>query len=108
MAAGGLGRRSFVVGAGLLAGGGRAAFAAAKPRVAIKTNRGTIVVELEDVRAPLTSANFLHYVDAKAYDGGTFYRASRDPGVPGGGTIVGATSPKIHPVPPIAHESTTK
>jgi len=79
-----------------------------KPRVAIKTNHGVIVVELEDKKAPLTSANFLHYVDAHAYDGGTFFRASRDPNNPKEGTIVGGPAPKVRPFPPIAHESTTK
>lgn len=101
-------RRSFVAGAGLLMAAPRAALAAAKPRVAIKTGRGTIVVELEDRKAPLTSANFLRYVDAQAYDGGTFFRAARTPGVPKDGTIVGAPAAKVRPFPPIRHESTTR
>jgi peptidyl-prolyl cis-trans isomerase A (cyclophilin A) len=101
-------RRGFVMGAGLVLAAPEA-FAAGKPRVAIKTPRGTIVVELESGKAPITSANFLRYVDAKAYDGGTFFRASRDPGGPAGtGTIVGAPDAKIHPFPPIRHESTAK
>jgi peptidyl-prolyl cis-trans isomerase A (cyclophilin A) len=104
-----LARRSFVAGAGLLMAAPRVALAAqAKPRVAIKTARGTIVVELEAQKAPLTSANFLRYVDAHAYDAGTFFRASRDPGQPKEGTIVGAPAEKVRPFPPIAHESTTK
>ena len=104
-----LDRRSLVLAAGLLAAP-RAAFAAParKPRVAIKTARGTIVVELEDRKAPLTSANFLRYVDAQAYDGGSFFRAARTDGAPKEGTIVGAPPPKVRPFPPIRHESTTK
>jgi peptidyl-prolyl cis-trans isomerase A (cyclophilin A) len=78
-----------------------------KPRVAINTPRGTIVVELEARRAPITSINFLHYVDAKKYDGGTFYRAARTPGAPTHGTIVAGPGPRVHPYPPIPHESTT-
>ena len=103
-----LGRRSLIVGAGLAAWTPRAVFAAAKPRVLITTNHGTILVELEAGKAPLTSTNFLHYVDTHAYDGGRFYRAARDPDDPTHGTIVGDANPKIHPFPPIHHESTTK
>ena len=102
-------RRSVLAGAGLLAARSAEALAdAPKPRVAIRTNHGTITVELEDKRAPITSANFLHYVDTKLYDGGLFYRASRTPGAPKEGTIVGGPSRKVHPYPPIPHESTTK
>ena len=102
-------RRSVLAGAGLLAVRSTDALAAAaKPRVAIRTNHGTITVELEDQRAPITSANFLHYVDTQLYDGGLFYRASRTPGAPREGTIVGGPSRKVHPYPPIAHETTTK
>lgn len=43
--------------------------------VAIVTTLGTIVVHLDRARAPLTTANFLRYVDRKAYDGATFYRS---------------------------------
>jgi peptidyl-prolyl cis-trans isomerase A (cyclophilin A) len=104
-----LGRRRFILGAGLLASAPGAALAAqAKPQVLIKTAHGPILVELEADRAPITSANFLHYVDAKAYDGGVFYRASRDPGAPKDGSIVGRPRLKSHPFPPIRHESTTQ
>ncbi len=103
-----IGRRSVLGGAGWLMGARAAAFAAAaKPKVAIRTNHGTIVVELEAAKAPLTSANFLRYVDAGKYDGGSFFRAARTPGAPKEGTIVGGPAPKVRPFPPIAHESTT-
>jgi peptidyl-prolyl cis-trans isomerase A (cyclophilin A) len=42
--------------------------------VAIQTSDGTIVVRLDPARAPITTANFLHYVDAKTYDATSFYR----------------------------------
>jgi peptidyl-prolyl cis-trans isomerase A (cyclophilin A) len=77
------------------------------PKVVITTNHGAITVELEARRAPITSANFLRYVDGRNYDGGFFFRAARTPGHPTEGTIVGGPSPKSHPYPPIAHESTT-
>lgn len=102
-------RRSLIAAGGLALAAPRTVLAAAgKPRVVIKTPRGAIVVELEPRRAPLTTANFLRYVDAKSYDGGTFFRAARTPGVPKDGTIVAAPDAKVRPFPPIAHESTTK
>jgi peptidyl-prolyl cis-trans isomerase A (cyclophilin A) len=43
--------------------------------VVIHTGMGDVTVALEEGRAPITVKNFLHYVDTKRYDGGTFYRA---------------------------------
>jgi peptidyl-prolyl cis-trans isomerase A (cyclophilin A) len=45
--------------------------------VTIETSVGTIEVEIDEARAPITAANFLKYVDAKMYDGGRFHRAVR-------------------------------
>jgi peptidyl-prolyl cis-trans isomerase A (cyclophilin A) len=104
----GIGRRSLVVGGGLAMAAPAAWAAGGKPRVAIKTARGTIVVELETRKAPLTANNFLRYVDAKAYDNGVFFRAARTAGVAKDGTIVGAPAENVRPFPPIRHESTTK
>ena len=109
-------RRSLIGGSllgvgGLLALGPRLAFAAAaakKPRVAIQTSVGTIVVELEDKKAPITSANFLRYVDTLKYNGGSFYRAARTVGNPTHGSIQAGPSPYARHFPPIAHESTSK
>ncbi|WP_395671900.1 peptidylprolyl isomerase, partial [Phenylobacterium sp.] len=100
-------RRVFVAGGLVLAAPG-VVRAQGKPRVTMRTARGTIVVELEPGKAPLTCANFLRYVDAKAYDGGNFFRAARTPGMVKDGTIVGAPPTKVRPFPPIRHESTTK
>lgn len=80
--------------------------ASANPRVAIQTERGVIVVELEATKAPISSANFLRYVDAGKYNGGTFFRASRTPGSPGAGTIQGDAARDARLFRPIAHEST--
>jgi peptidyl-prolyl cis-trans isomerase A (cyclophilin A) len=47
----------------------------AKPvRVRVQTTLGDIVLELDPAKAPGTTANFLKYVDAGHYDGGTFHR----------------------------------
>lgn len=43
-------------------------------RVLVRTELGDIVLELDAKRAPGTTANFLRYVDAGHYDGGTFHR----------------------------------
>lgn len=43
-------------------------------RVRVQTELGDIVVEVDQARAPLTAANFLKYVDAGHYDGGTWHR----------------------------------
>jgi peptidyl-prolyl cis-trans isomerase A (cyclophilin A) len=48
--------------------------AQSNPRVRVETELGDIVLELDARRAPNTTANFLKYVDAGHYDGGTFHR----------------------------------
>ena len=100
-------RRTLLGATGLLLATPLAAQAAPrKPRVVIQTAHGPIVVELEDQKAPITSANFLRYVDAHKYDGGTFYRASRTKGVKGAGSIQGGPPDRVRRFAPIAHEST--
>ena len=73
--------------------------------VAIDTSLGRIVVALDRGRAPVTTANFLHYVDAHRFDGETFYRAMHSPG---GGLIQGGVRSDIRKLfAPIADEPTT-
>lgn len=43
--------------------------------VILQTSLGEIHIALDTTRAPLTSRNFLQYVDAGRYDGTSFYRA---------------------------------
>ncbi len=43
-------------------------------RVWIESEHGAIEVEIETRRAPITAANFLHYVEGGFYDGGQFHR----------------------------------
>jgi peptidyl-prolyl cis-trans isomerase A (cyclophilin A) len=45
--------------------------------VVFDTVKGTIELEVDSVRAPATAANFLRYVDAGLFDGGTVNRAVR-------------------------------
>ena len=42
--------------------------------IRIETEYGTIKVELFDIEAPITTTNFLHYVDEGLYDRGQFHR----------------------------------
>jgi peptidyl-prolyl cis-trans isomerase A (cyclophilin A) len=74
--------------------------------VAIDTSLGRIVVALDRGHAPITTANFLHYVDTHRFDGETFYRAMHQ----GDGGLVqgGLTTDARKLFPPIAHEPTTK
>jgi cyclophilin family peptidyl-prolyl cis-trans isomerase len=56
-----------------------------RPVVAIETNQGTIKVELNPEKAPITVKNFLAYVDDKFYDGTIFHRVIKDFMIQGGG-----------------------
>jgi len=72
-------------------------------RVAIDTEKGRIVVALDAKRAPLTTANFLAYVDKKWLDGQPFYRSMP---LTNGGLIQGGSRDGAKQLPPIAVEST--
>jgi peptidyl-prolyl cis-trans isomerase A (cyclophilin A) len=66
-----------------------AAPALAAPRVALHTGAGTIVLELADKQAPLTTRNFLRYVQTGKFNGTSFYRAARSKTDPKLGYIQG-------------------
>ncbi|WP_419807263.1 peptidylprolyl isomerase [Sphingomonas sp.] len=76
-------------------------------RVALVTSLGRIVIELEKERAPITTANFLRYVDRRRLDGITFYRTVKVQ--PDYGFIqFGVQNRPGRALPPIAHEPTTQ
>lgn len=75
--------------------------------VAIDTSLGRIVVALDRGRAPVTTANFLRYVDAHRFDGEPFYRAMKF-GASGGLIQGGIRSDSRKLYPPIAHEPTSQ
>lgn len=61
----------------------QAAFAG--PKVEFKTTMGNFVVELDDVKAPKTTANFLNYVNSGFYNGTIFHRVIDGFMIQGGG-----------------------
>jgi len=78
-------------------------------RVSLTTSYGVIVLELNKAKAPITTANFLRYVEEGRMDHGSFYRANHPPGVTDFGLLQGGlqNDPKWL-LKPIAHESTLK
>jgi cyclophilin family peptidyl-prolyl cis-trans isomerase len=54
-------------------------------KVKLTTSMGAIVIELDDAKAPISSANFMKYVAAGHYDGTIFHRVIPDFMVQGGG-----------------------
>jgi peptidyl-prolyl cis-trans isomerase A (cyclophilin A) len=73
--------------------------------VAIDTSLGRIVIALDRGHAPVTTANFLHYVDTHRFDGEAFYRAMH---VDDGGLIQAGVRSNVRKLyPPIAHEPTS-
>ena len=59
------------------------------PRVTFETTHGNFTVEVDSVRAPLSSENFLRYVRDGAYDGTVFHRVIPNFVVQGGGYDTG-------------------
>jgi len=78
-------------------------------RVRINTSEGAIVVALDARHAPLTTANFLAYVDDGRLDGTNFYRAARSKGAPKLGFIQGGVGTDVRRfLPPVPLEPTSK
>ena len=75
-------------------------------KVALDTEAGRIVLALDRGRAPLSTANFLKYVEAKRYDGEPFYRAVTSEG--SGFIQGGIRSDAAKLFPPVSHEPTSK
>ena len=89
-----------------------AAPAPREPRVLIRTEAGDITIEVCVSRAPLTSANFLRYVDAGLYDGTTFFRTVTPANQPADkiriGVIQGGEVDEAKAFPPVPHETTAR
>jgi cyclophilin family peptidyl-prolyl cis-trans isomerase len=55
------------------------------PVVVLETSLGSITIELDQAKAPITVANFLKYVDEGYYNGLIFHRVMSDFMIQGGG-----------------------
>jgi peptidyl-prolyl cis-trans isomerase A (cyclophilin A) len=109
-------RRSLLAMPALLALGARAAPANAQAtvRTRVETALGDFVIAVDPAVAPITTANYLAYVDARHLDGGSVYRivtlANQAPDTKHTIEVVqwGMNLPddKPSPLPPIEHETT--
>ena len=82
------------------------------PTIVIETELGNITIELFEKQAPVTTNNFIKYIDEKRYIGTTFYRVVTPKNQPLSKikieVIQGGLYEDNHPqaLPPIVHEST--
>ena len=80
------------------------------PYILIKSEFGDIEVEVYDRKAPITASNFLKYVDANAFEGGSFYRTVTMDNQPNNDVkievIQGGAKREVERFPAIEHETT--
>jgi len=72
-------------------------------QVDLQTNKGTIRIELDEAKAPLSSKNFLAYVDAGHYNGTVFHRVIPGFMIQGGGFEPGMKQKPVQA--PISNEA---
>lgn len=72
--------------------------------VVIETNKGSFEVELNSEKAPVSTKNFLGYVDSGFYDGTIFHRTVKNFVIQGGGLTPDMQEKET--LPPIVSEST--
>jgi len=76
-------------------------------KVALDTSAGRIVLALDHGRAPITTENFLKYVDSGRLNGESFYRAMKFES--GGGIIQGGVTSDVRKLyPAIEYEAVSK
>lgn len=93
-------RRTTLVAAGLLlASALTSAWAQTTQRVRLDTDMGSITLELDAAKAPITVRNFVQYVRDGHYDGTVFHRVIPDFMIQGGGfTSAMAQKPTREPI----------
>lgn len=82
-----------------------------KEKIIIKTELGDIHATIDLKRAPVTSSNFLRYIDAGLFDSSCFYRVVRTDNQPDNNVLIeviqgGRYEEEERGFPPIAHETT--
>jgi len=75
--------------------------AGARTEVVLETTLGTMVVRLEDQEMPITTANFLTYVDSGFYDDTLIHRVVDDWVIQGGGFSSGLVPKSTNPAIPL-------
>jgi peptidyl-prolyl cis-trans isomerase A (cyclophilin A) len=84
------------------------------PHVVVQTELGDIEIEVDTAHAPGTAANFLKYVDARHYDGGTWHRTVKMDNQPDNQIKIEVIQAGVNPdrakdsFPPIPLERTNK
>ena len=73
------------------------------PKVKLTTNLGSITIQLNTEKAPLSSANFLTYVNEGFYNGTIFHRIIKDFMAQGGGFDTSFKQKSVHA--PIKNEA---
>ena len=68
----------------------------ANPQIVLETSMGSITIELNREKAPVTVDNFLRYVDEKHYDGTIFHRVIKGFMIQGGGFEPGMNQKATH------------
>lgn len=77
--------------------------------VSLDTSLGAIIIALKVRQAPLTTENFLRYVDGKLYDGASFWRSAKANSPVDYGLIEGGLQGDPKKVlKPVGHEPTTQ
>lgn len=79
-----------------------------KVRIALTTELGPILVEVDVKRAPVSATNFVRYAETRRFDGTVFYRAMhlKWGEQPNGLIQAGTRNDPKRNLPPIAHEPT--
>jgi len=73
-------------------------------KVKLTTSMGDIVIELDDAKAPISTGNFLKYVESGHYNGTVFHRVIDGFMIQGGGFTKDLQQKPVQP--PIKNEST--